>query len=73
MVKFENKPKFRLGVGFRAVGHPSIKCVEHTNTFFGKLSRCNARCHFSFYSSTLGILCRLNGTTQGNVTMLSAY
>ena len=36
-VKFENKLKFSLGVGFRAVGRPSIKCVEHTNTFFGKL------------------------------------
>ena len=26
--KFENKPKFRLGVGLRAVGRLSIRCVE---------------------------------------------
>lgn len=54
-----------MGVGFLAVGRPSMKWVEHTNTFFGRSFRCKARCHFSLSFSSLGILCRLNGTTQG--------
>lgn len=44
-------PKFKLGVGFLAVGRPSMKWVEHTNTFFGRSFQCIDR---MFYRLSYG-------------------